>query len=87
MNGHLVTLPNDEIANNEVDNVSRRTNIRRNAEIHIPLDTPCEKVERAVAIIREKLTDHEGMDPEYPPRAFFDEFGPEVFRILFIYWC
>jgi len=86
LNGHLVTLPNDQIANKEVDNVSRRTNIRRSAEIHIPLDTPCEKVERAVAIIREKLTDHEGMDPEFPPRVFFDEFGPEVFRIRFIYW-
>jgi MscS family membrane protein len=86
LNGHLVTLPNDQIANKEVDNVSRRTNIRRNAEIHVPLDTPCEKVERAVAIIREKLTDHEGMDPEFPPRVFFDEFGPEVFRIRFIYW-
>jgi MscS family membrane protein len=86
LDGHLVTVPNDQIANREVDNVSRRTNIRRSAEIHIPLDTPCEMVEKAVAIIREKLTDHEGMEPEFPPRVFFDEFGPEVFRIRFLYW-
>ena len=86
LNGHVVTLPNGLLANQEVENIARRTSIRRNAEIHIPLDTPCERVEKAVAIIREKLTDHEGMDPELPPRVFFDEFGPEIFRIRFIYW-
>ena len=42
----------------------------------MPLDTPCEKVERAIAIIREKLKNHEGMDPEFPPKVFFDEFDP-----------
>jgi MscS family membrane protein len=86
LSGHVVTLPNSLLANHEVENIARRTSIRRNAEIHIPLDTPCELVEKAVNIVREKLTDHEGMDPEYPPRVFFDEFGPEVFRIVFIYW-
>ena len=86
LDSHLVTIPNDQLAGRDVENVSARSNIRRNAEIHIPLDTPCEKVERAVAIIREVLTDHEGMDPEHRPRVFFDEFGPEVFRIRFIYW-
>jgi MscS family membrane protein len=86
LEGHQVTLPNDQLANNDVENVGRRSHIRRTAEIHIPLDMPCEKVEEAVAIIKEKLNDHEGMEPEFPPRVFFDDFDPSAFSIRFIYW-
>jgi MscS family membrane protein len=86
LSGPLVTIPNDQLASRDVENVSARQNIRRSAEVHIPLDTPCEQVERAVAIIREKLAHRDEMDPDFPPRVFFDEFGPEVFRIRFIYW-
>ena len=37
-------------------------------------------------ILRKTLANHEGMDPEFPPRVFFDEFAPGAFRIRFIYW-
>jgi MscS family membrane protein len=86
LSGPLVTIPNDQLASRDVKNVTEGWNIRRNAEIHIPLDTPCEKAETAVAIIREKLADREGMDPDFPPRVYFDEFGPDAFRIRFVYW-
>jgi len=86
LDGHLVTIPNDQLAAHNVENVTRRERIRRSAQICLPLDTPCEKVESAAAIIRERLADHEGMDPEFPPRVFFEEFDPEGFRIGFIYW-
>jgi small-conductance mechanosensitive channel len=32
LNGHVVTLPNGLLANQEVENIARRTSIRRNAE-------------------------------------------------------
>jgi MscS family membrane protein len=86
LSGPLVTIPNDQLAGRDVKNISSRWNIRRSAEIHIPLDTPCDKVESAVAIIRETLAHREGLDTDFPPRVFFDEFGPDVFRIRFIYW-
>ena len=79
-------LPNDQLAGNNIENVGRQPYIRRVGEIHIPLDLPCEKVKQAVAIIRDELHDHEGMDPERPPRVFFNEFTPEAFSIRFIYW-
>jgi MscS family membrane protein len=86
VDGPQVVLPNDQVAANNVENVGRRLHIRSVGQIHIPLDTPYEKVERAVAIIRDKLENHEGMDPELPPRVFFNEFTPAAFVIHFIYW-
>jgi len=86
LSSHLVTIPNDQLACNDIENIGRRKFIRSKSEIHIPLDTTSEKVEKAVAIIREKLVDHEGMDPDFPPRVFFDEFNANAFVIQFSYW-
>lgn len=86
LEGHLVRLPNDELANNDVENLSKREHIRRNATIHIPLDTPREQVEKAVSVIKEKLENHEGMPPDQPPRVILDEFGSQSFCIRFWYW-
>jgi MscS family membrane protein len=86
LEGNQVTIPNDQLAGNEVVNVGRRPYIRRLGEIHIPLDTPCEKVEQAVATIRDELHEHEGMDPELPPVVFFKDFAADAFSIQFLYW-
>lgn len=86
LTGHQVTLPNDQLAGNDVENVGRRPYIRRVGAIQIPLDSRCEKVEQAVAIIREELDDHEGMDPNHPPRVYLDEFTSDAFSIQFYYW-
>jgi MscS family membrane protein len=86
LTGHLVTIPNDQLSGNDVENIARRSYIRRKSEIHIPLDTSCDKIEQAVGIIRDKLDDHEGMSPEYPPRVFFDDIGSGGFTIQFFYW-
>jgi MscS family membrane protein len=82
----LISIPNDLLADSEVENVGRRSHIRRTADLHIPLDTPLEQIERALAIIRKVLENHEGMDPDYPPRVFFTDFNPESFNIRFIHW-
>ena len=86
LEGHIVRLPNDQLANSDVENISNRKHIRKTATIHIPLDTPCEKVEKAVSIVREKLDDHPGMSPDRPPRVILDEFGSQSFCIRFWYW-
>jgi MscS family membrane protein len=83
---HLISIPNDLIAESEVENIGKRKHIRQASDLYIPLDTPLEKVERAVAIIRGVLENHEGMDPEFPPRVYFTEFKPESFNIRFIHW-
>jgi len=86
LDGHLVTIPNQNISGQSVENISRREYIRKSSEIHIPPDTPYEKVEKAIAIIREKLAAQEIVDPERPPRCFLHELGPQGFSIRFIYW-
>lgn len=86
LTGHQVTVPNDELSRSDIENVARRPHIRRKGELYIPLDTPCERIEKAVAIVRQKLDNHEGMDPEKPPRVFFLDFTANGFCIQFIYW-
>jgi len=83
---HLVSIPNDLMADSEIENIGKRNHIRRTSDLHIPLDTPLEKVERAIAIIRSVLENHQGMESELPPRVFFTEFNPDSFNIRFIYW-
>jgi MscS family membrane protein len=86
LTGNQATIPNDELARNDIENVGRRPYIRRIADIHIPLDTPREKMEKAIACIRATLENHEGMDPKFPPRVFFFDFNPASFSIRVIYW-
>lgn len=86
LTGHQTTIPNEELARTDIENVGRRPYIRRIADIHIPFNTPREKLERAVAILRSALENHEGMDPDYPPRAYFFDFNPSAFIVRVIYW-
>ena len=86
LSGHLVSVPNDLIADAEIENISRRPYVRRVADIRIPLNTPRAKVEKAVEVIRSKLENHQGMDPERPPRVYFLDFLPECFVIRIFYW-
>ncbi len=86
LSGHQTTVPNDEMARIEIENISRRPHIRRLTNIYIPYDTPADKVEKAVRIIEEILKDHEGMDPKFPPRVYFNEFNRDCLNIQMIYW-
>jgi len=86
LTGHMASIPNDLMAHTEIENVGRRPYIRRVSDIRIPLDTPREKVEQAIAEIRTALDDHEGMVPEFPPRVYFNDFNPDSFNIRVIYW-
>ena len=84
--GHMLAIPNDQLASQKVENLSRSTHIRRTAEIQLPNDTPSDKVDRAVAIIREQLDNHECMDPIRRPKVYLHDLAPPGFRIEFVYW-
>ncbi len=86
LTGHQASIPNDHLARTDIENVGRRPHIRRVADIHIPLDTPREKIEPALAAIRKALENHEGMEEDYPPRVNFLDFGAESFIIRIFYW-
>jgi MscS family membrane protein len=83
---HQTTIPNDEMARIDIENIGRRPHIRRLTNIAIRYDTPVEKIEKAVRIIDDLLENHAGMDPEFPPRVFFNEFNKDSLNIIMLYW-
>ena len=86
LNSHQVSVPNDQLAGSDIVNVGRRDCIRRVLDIHIPNDTPCDKLATAVKLIREQLDQHEGMHDTFPPRVYFLDFLPNAFTIRVMYW-
>jgi MscS family membrane protein len=86
LDGHLVTVPNSEMVNKTIQNIGKRPYIKHVANIGITYDTPPVKVDEALSIIKELLHDHEGMDPEFPPRVFFNAFNDCSLNILVIFW-
>ncbi len=86
LDGHLVTVPNAEMVNKTVRNIGKRPYIKRVANISITYDTPPDKVSRALEIIKDILDNHEGMDHDYPPRVYFNDFLDSALNIMMIYW-
>jgi len=86
LEGHLVTIPNGELANKNIQNIGRRPYIRRLFNITITYDTPPEKIDRALEIVKGLLENHEGMNEDFPPRVYFNEFNSDSLNLLVIYW-
>ena len=86
LTGALVTIPNEKVVNSGLENIGKRPNIRWLTNIGITYDTPPEKIEQAVAIIREIIADHEGMHPDFPPRVYFNGFNDWSLNIMVLIW-
>jgi MscS family membrane protein len=97
LTGHQITMPNDDVAKLDVENIDRSPYIRRSSNITIPYDTPPDKINRAVEIVREVLSVSEDSSralvnnqcinhPGFPPRVYFNEFNPDSLNILLSYW-
>ena len=86
LDGHLVTIPNGELAGKYIRNISRRPHIRRLFDIGLPYETPPERLQRALELVLEILKDHEGQRPDFPPRAHFTEFKADSLNLQVIYW-
>ena len=86
LTGHLVTIPNEKIVSSGVENIAKRPHIRWLTNITITYDTPPDRVEKAVSIIKEILDNHEGRHPDFPPRVYFNGFNDWSLNILVIAW-
>ncbi|MFQ3240658.1 MAG: MscS family membrane protein [Lentimonas sp.] len=86
LNGHQASIPNDTISRAAIENVGRRPSIRHSSALLLPLDTPAEKLEAAVAIVSGFLAEHEGLDPEFPPRVFLNDLTETGFRMKILFW-
>jgi MscS family membrane protein len=70
LTGHLTSIPNQQMANAEVENIGRRPYIRRLLNVTITYDTPPKMIKRAVEILRDilavpetpKVTESENID-------------------------
>ena len=86
LTGHLVTIPNEKVVSSTLENIGRRPHIRWLTNITITYDTPPDKVEKAVKIIENVLDNHEGMDKDFPPRVYFNNFNDCSLNIMVIAW-
>ncbi len=86
LTGAQTSIPNERMARLDIENIGRRSFIRRQTSIRLSYDTPVEKIEKAVSTIKDILHNHEGMKEELPPRVFFDEFNPDSLNIFISYW-
>ncbi len=94
LTGHLVTIPNAKIVNDPVENVGQRPSIRRTMNVTITYDTPLEKIQQAVEILRNLLEEEGIREPihpvingdELPPRVYFNDYNAESLNVFVIYW-
>lgn len=84
--GHLVAIPNQKVVSSGVENIGKRPHIRWLTNITITYDTPPDKVERAVSIVKEILDNHEGIHPDFPPRVYFNGFNDWSLNITVFAW-
>ena len=86
LEGHMLTVPNGNLANMTIHNIGKRQFIRRVFDLTITYDTPPPKVDKAVEILKDILDNHEGMNPEMPPQVFFDEMNADSLNLKCFYW-
>ncbi len=86
LNGHLVSIPNGELANRTIQNIGKREYIKHEGNISITYETPVEKIEKAICIVKELLENHEGINEEFPPRVFFNKLMSDSLNIMYLYW-
>lgn len=88
LQGHMVTIPNNEIANSIVENVGKRPFIRRTSNITITYDSGHKKAKRAVEIIKEILADipQVNAEPKTAPKVYFNDFNEWSLNIYMSYW-
>lgn len=85
--GNEVTIPNEEMARVEIENISRRPYVQKQFLFHLPLDSSADELSAAFRIIRECLDQHVGMVEEFPPRVFLDDFSHDGIKIKALVWC
>ena len=87
LTGHAVSIPNHQMVNAAVRNITQRPYIRWTTSLGLSCFTPPEKVERAVAIVKEVFTDDVNI-PEYrPPQVYFNNFNESTLNIAIYAWC
>ena len=84
LDGFLVTVPNKEVGNARIVNISRRPTIRACFGIGLTYDTPAAQVKRAATLLEEILRS----DPDtHDFLVHFNKFGDFSLNLDVVYWC
>jgi len=86
LNGHQAIIPNEDMARGDIENIGRRPHIRRVTDIPLSLNIASAQAKKAVEIVQKLLTDHEGFNPEFPPRVWLNDFSRDHLSLRMIYW-
>lgn len=86
LNGHQAIIPNEDMARSDIENIGRRPFIRRVADIPLSISITSAKAKKAVELVQELLKDHEGSNPEFPPRVWLNDFERDHLELRIIYW-
>ena len=84
--GQTLTIPNSDLANRPIVNLSRRDFIRCQELLHLEANTPADKVREAAEIAGQALSGHEGSDPRHPPLVSVHELGEWSVNVRYVYW-
>jgi MscS family membrane protein len=83
LDGYLVTIPNKNMANANIINISKRPNIKTVMNLGVTYDCPAQKVERAMQIIEEIFRPH----PKTADLLIsFNKFESSSLNILVVHW-
>jgi len=83
VDGFLVSVPNKTVGNATITNMSKRARIRTLMDIGLPYDTPAEKVQRALALLKEILQSHPMTDDVL---LGFNRFTDSSLNIFVVHW-
>jgi MscS family membrane protein len=97
LSGHLSSIPNEDVARADIENIGARPFIRKLFSVTITYDTPPEKIDEAIAILRDIVAldknDPEKTErnwhvnsPEYPPRIYFNDLNADSLNLLVVIW-
>lgn len=84
LEGFVVTVPNKNIGNATVINITQRPTIRANFAVGITYDTPADRVRRAVQILEEIFKGHAKTADVV---IHFNKFADFYLNIDILYWC
>jgi MscS family membrane protein len=92
--GTLVSVPNSDIVNTSVQNISARPFLRRFLTIGITYDVGVDRMREAVECVRRILESDEFRGPihnpenpnDYPPRVYFNDFATDSLNITIYYY-
>lgn len=82
--GHFVTIPNKIVADTAISNISMRPTIRQLMTVSLTYDTPAERVQQAVTMLRAIFDAHPLTHDVW---VYWRDYAPSSLDIFVVYWC